>query len=77
MDDEKLTAVITAVKQSRKYGGTSEETIRELAEAAVRHHKKPKAAIKAVRKQLHGIMAPYLGDPDYDEALERLTAVFD
>ena len=76
MDDERLTAVITAIKQSKKYGDTSEETIRELSITALQQHKKPKAAIKAVRTRLHGIMAPYLGDPVYDEAMTALTAVF-
>ena len=71
-----VEAVITAVKQSRKYGGTSEETIRELAEEAARQHKKSKAAIKAVRTQLHSIMAPYLGDPDYALETARLDEAF-
>lgn len=74
--DEQLTAVITAVKQSNKYQDTSEETIRDLAITALKQHKKPKAAIKAVRKRLHSIMAPYLGDPDYEKMGKELTAVF-
>ena len=61
-----VEAVVTAVKQSKKYGDTSEETIRELAEEAVRHNKKTKTAVKAVRARLHSIMAPYLGDPYYE-----------
>lgn len=71
-----VEAVVTAVKQSKKYGDTSEATIRELAEEAVRHHKKTKGAVKAVRAKLHSIMAPYLGDPDYALAAERLDAAF-
>ena len=71
-----VEAVVTAVKQSRKYGDTSEETIRELAEEAARRHKKPKAAVKAVRAQLHSIMAPYLGDPDYAREVRRLDEAF-
>ena len=71
-----LETVIKTVKQSAKYGDTSEATIRDLAEAALRQHKKPKGAIKAVRKQLHSIMAPYLGDPDYAAAAARLDAAF-
>lgn len=71
-----VEAVVTAVKQSQKYGDTSEETIRELAEEAVRQNKKTKPAIKAVRAKLHSIMAPYLGDPDYALQAERLTAAF-
>ncbi len=71
-----VEAVVTAVKQSRKYGDTSEETIRELAQEAARRHKKPKAAVKAVRTQLHSIMAPYLGDPDYVLEAARLDEAF-
>lgn len=71
-----MAAVVAAVKQSRKYGDTSEATIRQLAIEAVAAHKKFKPAEKAVRKRLHSIMAPYLGDPDYASAGEELTAAF-
>ena len=71
-----IEQVVTAVKQSRKYGDTSEDTIRELALVALRQYKKPKKAIKAVRTQLHSIMAPYLGDPDYEAAAQQLTNLF-
>ena len=71
-----VEAVVTAVKQSPKYSSTSEETIRELAIEAARRYKKPKAAVKAVRAQLHSIMAPYLGDPDYVLAAARLDEAF-
>jgi 16S rRNA (guanine(1405)-N(7))-methyltransferase len=76
LDETQVTAVVTAVKQSKKYADTSEATIRALAADALRRYKKPKPAIKAVRAQLHSIMAPYLGDPDYEAAKGRLTAVF-
>jgi 16S rRNA (guanine(1405)-N(7))-methyltransferase len=74
--NDDLEAVVTAVKQSRKYRDTSEATIRDLAENALRHTKKPKKAIKAVRAQLHSIMAPYLGDPDYEGERARLVQLF-
>ncbi len=73
---EEVEALVTAVKQSKKYAATHEETIRELAVDALRRYKKPKQALKAVREKLHSIMAPYLGDPLYEEAAQRLTAVF-
>lgn len=76
MSEQDLETVVTAVKQSKKYRDTSEETIRQLAAEALRQYKKPKQALKAVRTRLHSIMAPYLGDPDYQEAAEQLTAVF-
>jgi 16S rRNA (guanine(1405)-N(7))-methyltransferase len=75
-EDLDLEEVVAAVKGSRKYGDTSEETIRQLAGEALRQHKRPKAAIKAVRKRLHSIMAPYLGDPDYAATAAALDAAF-
>lgn len=75
-DEVLITAVTEAIKQSRKYGSTSEATIRRLAEEAARQHKKPKAAIKAVRARLHSIMAPYLGDPDYTAVSQQLSEAF-
>ncbi|GJM40877.1 MAG: 16S rRNA methyltransferase [Ardenticatenaceae bacterium] len=74
--EDLITAVTAAIKQSKKYGDTSEATIRQLAEEAARQHKKPKAAIKAVRAKLHSIMAPYLGDPDYAAMAQQLTDAF-
>ena len=76
IDETAVDTVVAAVKQSRKYRDTSEETIRQLAVEAVIEHKKPKPAEKAVRKRLHSIMAPYLGDPDYAAAQQLLTDSF-
>ena len=76
LDETAVDAVVVAIKQSRKYRDTSEETIRQLAVEAVIEHKKPKPAEKAVRRRLHSIMAPYLGDPDYAAARELLTDIF-
>ena len=76
VDNTAVDTVVAAVKQSRKYRDTSEETIRQLALEAVIEHKKPKAAEKAVRRRLHSIMAPYLGDPDYAVAGELMAEVF-
>lgn len=76
IDEATVEAVVAAVKGSRKYRDTHEATIRMLAVEAVGQYKKAKPAEKAVRKRLHGIMAPYLGDPDYDLAARRLSEAF-
>ncbi len=76
IDENTVQAVVAAVKQSKKYRDTGEETIRQLAVEAVQEHKKAKPAEKAVRRRLHSIMAPYLGDPDYTAAGQLLTDVF-
>lgn len=69
-----VDTIVAAIKQSKKYRDTHEETIRSLAIVALKQHKKRKQAIKAVRKRLHSIMAPYLGDPDYATTSEALAA---
>jgi 16S rRNA (guanine(1405)-N(7))-methyltransferase len=71
-----VEAVIEAIKASKKYRDTADETVRQLAIEAVANHKKSRPAEKAVRKRLHSIMAPYLGDPDYPAAKVQLTAAF-
>jgi 16S rRNA (guanine(1405)-N(7))-methyltransferase len=76
LSEADVAAVVTAVKQSRKYRDTSEETIAALAADATRKYKSRKAVEKAVRKQLHNIMAPYLGDPDYEQAKTQMSEAF-
>jgi 16S rRNA (guanine(1405)-N(7))-methyltransferase len=76
VDENAVQTVVNAIKESKKYRDTSEETIRQLAVEAVATHKKAKPAEKAVRRRLHSIMAPYLGDPDYEAAGRILTDVF-
>jgi len=75
-DETAVESVVTAIKQSKKYRDTSEATIRQLAIEAVATHKKARPAERAVRKRLHSIMAPYLGDPDYAVAAELLSNTF-
>ena len=75
MSDD-VEAIVTAVKQSKKYRDTHEETIRILAADALKRYGKHKPALKSVREQLHSIMAPYLGDPDYEVAIRQLNAAF-
>ncbi len=75
-EEKEIESIVTAIKQSKKYRDTHEETIRELAADALSRHKKTKDATKAVRKRLHSIMAPYLGDPDYGAASDDLQSAF-
>lgn len=77
MSEEQVETVVAAIKGSRKYRDTHEATIRALARQALAQHKRPKPAVKAVRKRLHSIMAPYLGDPDYEAAAMALSVAFE
>jgi len=71
MTDERsvdVDAIVASIQESRKYRTTCEDTIRHLVLAELAHHKSVKDAVKAARKKLHYVVAPYLGNPDYDAA---------
>jgi 16S rRNA (guanine(1405)-N(7))-methyltransferase len=65
--------VIDEILASRKYRelGIPPETVRDLLARELAAGHSQKEAAKAVRQKLHNIMAPYLGDPDYDAAARR------
>jgi 16S rRNA (guanine(1405)-N(7))-methyltransferase len=77
-EDSELEALITHITQSKKYRdiGLCEDTIRDLLVTELKQHKKRADGIKAARAKLHQIVAPYLGDPDYDRALAMLEKIF-
>ncbi len=74
---EVVARVTKAVLSSRKYASTAPATVDLLVALEAPNHKSAKALEKAVRKHLHNIMAPYLGDPDYAQAGLDLTAAFE
>ncbi|NMB62954.1 MAG: hypothetical protein GYA18_11535 [Chloroflexi bacterium] len=60
--------------QTRKYRALHlpPETIRDLIEQESQHYSDPKAVEESVRKKLHQLTALYLGDPDYEAALQEV-----
>lgn len=72
-NDQKNT-IISSIKESKKYHNTYEGTIYGLVELEAERHRSPKLVEKAVRERLHRIMAPYVGDPDYEKAKITLDA---
>jgi len=62
----------------RKYRDVDlpEDTLRDLLDQELPHYRNHKDAVKAVRKKLHNIIAPYLGDPDYPATAAALDAAF-
>lgn len=71
-----IDAIVASIKTSKNYRDTYVGTIRALVEAAMGKYKKKKDVEKAARRQLHQIMAPYVGDPDYEEATGALRTAF-
>jgi len=69
---------IREVQRARKYRGMqiAESTLRDLVEQELTRHRDPKDALQSARQKLHHVMAPYLGDPDYDQAAIDLEQAF-
>ncbi len=53
-----------------------EATLWNLAEKALERQPSARLALKTVRRKLHQITAPYLGDPDYARVTRDLQAAF-
>jgi 16S rRNA (guanine(1405)-N(7))-methyltransferase len=72
------TSPFDAILKSRKYRGLDlpEQTLSDLYEREMRRYSNQKDAIQAVREKLHNIIAPYLGDPDYEAAEDKLRQAF-
>jgi len=75
---EDLQALIDEIRHSRKYHHLDlpESTLRDLLEKELPRHRTLGEALKVVRKKLHNIVAPYLGDPDYGAARLALEQAF-
>lgn len=66
--------LIDEVLNSRKYRSLNlpRETLRDLITRELAQGKPAKTALKETRTRLHNIVAPYLGDPDYEQAAQAL-----
>jgi len=73
-----IDTVVEKIGQSSKYRAMDicQETIRDLIVKELKQYKNKNAAIKAAKKKLHRIVAPYLGDPDYATAIVALETAF-
>ncbi len=62
-------ALAQPILESKKYRALNlpPETVIELIQLGLDHGLKPVQAVDEARKKLHNIVAPYLGDPDYEK----------
>jgi 16S rRNA (guanine(1405)-N(7))-methyltransferase len=67
--------ILNSAKYRNK--GLNPETIQDLIDRETGKHKSIKQLQKAVRKKLHNIVAPYLGEPDYDQLSRKLARIRD
>jgi 16S rRNA (guanine(1405)-N(7))-methyltransferase len=74
-----IDRIITEILGLKKYRDAHipESTVRNLIEQEMKNYRLGKDVVQAVRKKLHNIIAPYLGDPDYDGMAKRLEVAIE
>ena len=75
LTESDIDAMTERVLQSRKYAAMDlpAETVRDLIRQEAAAGRSAKDAEKSMREKLHQIIAPYLGDPDYEREEQRLA----
>lgn len=78
VNNDELNRIISEIRDGRKYHSLNlpESTLRDLILQELPRYKTKALAMQAVRKKLHNLVAPYLGDPDYDEVSLNLQQAF-
>jgi 16S rRNA (guanine(1405)-N(7))-methyltransferase len=78
LTEEEIELLIEEICNSSKYRDihVPPETIRDLIIQELPRYKQVKSAVKNIRKKLHQVVAPYLGDPDYNETSIALEKAF-
>jgi 16S rRNA (guanine(1405)-N(7))-methyltransferase len=71
---EELTAHVINTKKYRHLG-LNTTTVEDLIRQETSQNKTEKAILKAVKRKLHNIVAPYLGEPDYAALTEELLQI--
>jgi len=72
-----LSELVNKIADSRKYRrtGIPRQTIEDVLKQELLRFPKEAEALRSARAILHNIMAPYLGDPDYEAERKRLAAI--
>ena len=72
-----IPLIINKILSSRKYrdSGLNPETIQDLILKEIDKQPTEKALVKSVRRKLHNIVAPYLGEPDYSKLITQLEKI--
>jgi 16S rRNA (guanine(1405)-N(7))-methyltransferase len=74
---EDRNRLLERVLKAHKYRetGLNPQTVLDLIDREASRQTSEKALYKAVRRKLHNIVAPYLGDPDYARLTEELDTL--
>jgi len=78
-EDIHIQEMVESVINTKKYRhvGLNPATVEDLIRQEAPHHTTIKATLKAVKRKLHNIVAPYLGEPDYPALTEILWEIRD
>jgi 16S rRNA (guanine(1405)-N(7))-methyltransferase len=78
LENKRLNQQVESILQNRKYRALDipKETVMDLIQREVDPGLDEKTMIKNVRKKMHNIIAPYLGDPNYTEAISWLKKAY-
>ncbi|MCB2202459.1 hypothetical protein KQH56_00480 [bacterium] len=77
LNSEQRQTLLTRILDTRKYrdSGLNPETVLDLIDQLAPKLSSEKALYKEVRRKLHNIVAPYLGEPDYAALYQRLDTI--
>ncbi len=78
VDEQQVRELVDRVGRKSTYRSMQipVDTLRDLAQKALERQPSTRMALKTVRRKLHQITAPYLGDPDYQKATSDLRMAF-
>ena len=78
IDEQQVRELVDMVGKKSAYRVMQipEATLHDLAVKALERQPTTRMALKTVRRKLHQITAPYLGDPDYEDATRDMQAAF-
>jgi 16S rRNA (guanine(1405)-N(7))-methyltransferase len=78
LENTELDQLVEIILQNRKYRDLAipKETVMDLIQREADSGVDEKTMLKNVRKKMHNIMAPYLGDPNYSEAIPLLEKAY-
>ena len=79
LSDIDLEGYVNNITDSKKYrdSGLNRNTIRDLLIQEAPHHQSSKKLLKSVKRKLHNIVAPYLGEPNYETLESELAQIDD
>ncbi len=78
LNSAEIDNLIASLREGRKYRSLHlpEDTLRDLLLQELPRHRNRADALQSVRRKLHNLVAPYLGDPNYEKADQNLRSAF-